>query len=388
MHDYLQRWQIGFTWQVRALVALAGSWRVGELLIFARDVRNGTPWPALVATHPFYRFHPMLTPLDELYLLGAGIILGYFLWAWRGGRWAWPAVFLGPLLDQQGLPLGWGLLAIQPLLLLDAARRDCPRRWTGLMSIAAIAQLLMMYWGSSLNKDSTVWWENATALSDALVGDYLPTALGHVVGGALEGSTLLRLLTRLTVVAQLAVPLVFLLPLWRRFGRRAFGVCKILAIAFHLLIALLFHIVPFSLACVAFWLIVRLQVAQPAQGQQGRWAPAFFMIAFVAWGAGVLTGATRLHSDFLQRWSLTQSWRIMQRPEPRGHTLVLMPQWNVNFSGGERWHMAASWALASTPNLRREWLLAACTKEVATSALSVRHSRRKKVLEEYSLSCP
>jgi|GEM_PF-4181201 len=380
--NFLQRWQVGLNWQARALVALAGAWRVWELLVFATDVRTATPWSAVVAEHAFYRFHPMLTPLHELYLLGAVITCAYGVWAWRGGAWAWPAIFLAPLLGQQGLPLGWGLLALQPLLLLDAAQCDCQPRLRKVLPLVMMAQLTLMYWGSAWAKDVGAWWSEANALGDALTGDYLPTFIGHAVGGWIGSTVLSEWLSRATVIAQVLMPLVFLLP-----GARSFQVVKTAAIAFHLLIAVLFHIAPFSLACVAFWLMLspvssaRVELAKP------RWRQIGALLALCLWLAGSISGTLRLHSDFLKRWSLSQSWRIMQRAEARGHGLVEMPQKDFSLKGERRWEMAAAFALSATPKLRREWLRAACGPEERELELIVKHSTQTKKTKKYREPC-
>lgn len=379
---FLNRWQVGLTWQARVVVAVAGCWRVLELLIFASDVRQATPWNALVAEHAFYRFHPMLTPLHELFILGSLIALAYGVWAWRGGHWAWPAIFLAPLLGQQGLPLGWGLLALQPLLLLDAAQSHCPQRLRKWLPLVMIFQLALMYWGSALSKDTAVWWTHGTALRDALSGDYLPTFMGHALGDWIGESFLSEWMSRATVVAQALVPFILFLP-----GQRSFQILKTLAITFHLLIALLFHIAPFSLACVAFWLALRSPGADRPEREARSWQRIFSVVALLLWFVGATSGALRLHSDFLKRWSLSQSWRIMQRAEPRGHSLVEMPQKDFALRGQARWEMAAAFALSTTPKLRQEWLKAACSSADAQMLLVVKHSQQKNKSADYSTAC-
>lgn len=385
LSSFLQRWQVGLSWQARVLVAVAGSWRVLELLIFASDVRRATPWNAVVAEHAFYRFHPMLTPLHELFILGSIIVLAYGIWAWRGGQWAWPAIFLAPLLGQQGLPLGWGLLALQPLLLLDAAQSHCPQRLRKWLPLIMITQLVLMYWGSAFGKDAQMWWTQGSALSNALAGDYLPTFIGHALGNVIGGTLFSEWLSRATVVAQFLMPVIFFLP-----SQRLFQVFKNLAITFHLLIAVLFHIAPFSLVCVAFWLSLRSSSAVERRDAETKmsWRTLCSGVALCVWLAGALTGTLRLHSDFLKRWSLSQSWRIMQRAEPRGHSLIEMPQKSFALQGQARWEMAAAFALSSTPKLRHEWLQAACGTGDTTMTLVVKHSHQKNKSEDYSTPCP
>lgn len=363
LNQFMELWETGLSPRGRALVAVAGSWRVLELLSFAWDVRRSVPWSAIVPEHEFYQFHPMLSPLWQLTALGAVIMASYLLWAIKGGRWVWPALIIAPFLNQQGLPLGWGLLALQPLLLLSALRYEWPERKSKTFSLLVFFQLTLIYWGSCFHKDLSVWWSSASALQDALNGDYLPTAFGHALGGALQGTGLAAWLTRSVVVGQFLLPLTFFLPIFTAHGVRVVSVVRSAVIASHVLILLLFHIGPFSLACIGFWLLIRPAKTISAQSPAifDRTRRALACVAFILWGSGVVAGTWGLYQPQLSRWWISQSWRIMSRPESPGHSIVRMPRVNWALEGKERWEMAAAWALVSKRELRREWLRAACS---------------------------
>ena len=331
----------------------------------------------------------MLMSWAALLALTAFICACYLLWAVKGGRWGWLALVAGPLMAQQGLPLGWGLLAIQPLLLLDTARSEASGRALPWLSLAVILQLVVMYWGSVFAKDMQPWWLRASALEEALRGSYLPTSLGHALGELLSASGLGPVLTRAVVVGQCLMPLAFVCAYWP-WGLRLYPWVQRLALGFHLLIMLLFHIAPFSLACMALWLMLTPQTPAHELAGAPMTRPARLLagMAMGVWAIGMVAGLMQLDAPHLRRWWVAQSWRIMQRPEPAGFTTARLPARSWQLLGEERWQMAAAWGLASTPNLREEWLRSACQGKADKVELIVGHSLGSTPERRYARACP
>lgn len=148
------------------------------------------------------------------------------------------------------LPLGarWSLDAMR-----QSARGLSPRlpqkEFFSAATVAILLQLCYVYLFTGIFKAMSPVWQDGTAVQIALQYEVHVRPWGLALN---EQSSLLRLLTFATLVAELLIPMVMLLPM-KRPWLRLVGVMAM--VSFHLGILFCMRIGTFPFVCIACWMI-------------------------------------------------------------------------------------------------------------------------------------
>jgi len=126
-------------------------------------------------------------------------------------------VLRNPLLSYGGDKLVPILLLIAAFLPLNGYRagrygESAPRLITRLAFLWLVVQMAVLYIASGVSKIESVYWQNGTALSNVLDMNMLVRPLGSWFG---QFEPLLHLMTLTTPWAEIILPLLFFVPLWR-----------------------------------------------------------------------------------------------------------------------------------------------------------------------------
>lgn len=121
-------------------------------------------------------------------------------------------VLRNPLLSYGGDKLVPILLLIAAFLPLGQYRERAPSLVARLAFLWLVVQMAVLYIASGVSKIESVYWQNGTALSNVLDMNMLVRPVGSWFG---QFEPLLRFMTVTTPWAEIILPLIFFIPLWR-----------------------------------------------------------------------------------------------------------------------------------------------------------------------------
>lgn len=368
----------------RWIMAFAGIIRVLEITVYAFWTQSVVPW-GLPGSSGSWHLSPIHGP-DWWFLTAASLgFLSYLVWAMKGGHWGVLPLVLGPLVNQEHLPIGWGLLAIQPYVLWDIFLGSLPKlRRPRLITWLLIFQVVWIYLSSVTGKDMNYWWHNANALEQGLSGELMATSAATWLREAFSASWL-QFFTRSVMLFQFSVILLIPFALLGRWGYRLSVVWSLAMIGFHITTGIFFHLNAFAIACCVMVILpFRSIEASPAP----EWRRNLFLsLSGVLLLTGFTLGALRSQSLPAWRWGLVQSWGVMKRPEMQGHMVIDIPsrQWSTE-QLEHKWKYALAWKLFLDQKAFFRWLRPACEANQDKIRWEIWHTQyRKKFIGE--LSC-
>lgn len=357
----------------RILILVSLAWRYVELFNFHLWSANKFPELKAVSVDSIYQLHPMFGSgfsLASLYIL---ILIVGVAWIYFGGWTALLLIGLDSLVANQGLSLGWGPLVTHPALLLCFLWDYGDEKVHKNFSLIMLVQLMIMYITSVSGKDFHVWYEQGDASYLALTGEYLSTGLGQWVGSLIKDQTLLiKLLSIAPSVLQLSVVLIWLSPFSEKLKKLSYAILIGLGV-FHLSMALLLHIKPFSIGCLA---IISMYFTNAFSIAQSNWKKYLSYTAIAIWLIGAVIGVFRLPGVFLRQAWLAQNWRIMTQPEPPGRVEAeLISNDKVIFkTGSDRNEIAFATAIEINPKIRKYVMRPVCDLGSAGVVLNISHT--------------
>jgi hypothetical protein len=217
------------------------------------------------------------------------------------------------------------MLLFWSIFLPTAPRETGQREFFGIASVALTVQMIGIYLSNGLTKTGEAWTTTRTAIRDAFQMDQSTTAVGHWL---IQYNDLCEVLTRGTLLIEVFVPLLLLIPIFRDPLR--YVIIGSFAV-FHLGIALTMHLSGFSAVMIvgwvaflpdSFWTFSRIPVkVHEAHRDRPKWQRVAetvlvtaLIIMVIGGNARTVTGmkdkypkwATRAESalGITQRWSM------------------------------------------------------------------------------------
>ena len=367
---------------LRPFMAIAGIWRVLEILFFAYWTQSVAPFPLNASG-----FHPLHGLSFELLGMGALSILTYVIWGLRGGFWAIPAFVFGGLINNFNLPLGLGILAIQPFIIWDFLAQIIPARFMFIWRSFALVQVAWIYLTSVTRKRLEIWWDSAGAIEQSLRGDFFPTTFGHFLGMNLS-SEFMAFLSRSVVIMQAVAVFIMFLPFLGKIGMRILKVMLGIFFLFHFSSLLLFHFGAFSLACCIMVLLPFLQVTELKH-------PSLNVKKLLVTSSAILiifslvSGAVQTRSQKLWSWGIVQNWAVMRSPELKGHLVFQIDSigWNSDKLDSD-WKMALGYGLGFDEKARNNWLEKVCSQTNSKVEASIYNSSKPELVHHWNYNCP
>lgn len=363
---------------LRFLVALAGAGRILDMVWFAIWSHQVVPWP-LPGSDSAWDISPVYG-CDWWFAGGALLSLAsYLIWAWKGPAWGFIPLLCGTFVNPEGLPLGWGLFAIQAYILWDVILGTIPnKRFLKVIRYALQGQVCWMYLSSVLGKDIDAWWVGATALEQALLGESFTTSFGNYFAQLFDGHTL-KLLTRSVILLQYSAVVLLITPFMGKTGKRVQLWWSLTMILFHVGTSLFFSITMFALTCCALVALPYRQISTTIPSYRLR--SVMHASAIVLLVIGLVLGSLRTRSSLAWRVGLVQNWAVMKTPEKRGHFVVEIPSWKWNSDDlGDRWKNGFGLKFFFDRRALAKWLRPACLPGEPSISWSIWHTEHERRL--------
>lgn len=117
-------------------------------------------------------------------------------------------------------------------------------------TVAIILQLCILYFNAAIPKISYEWRGDFNALYYVLSMDYFTKPFGYLL---LQYPAILTVLTKATILLELTIPFILLMPLGNAYFRL---IAFMMMVGFHIGIYLCMDVGLFSFMCIVYWLVV------------------------------------------------------------------------------------------------------------------------------------